>query len=219
MSQRVASVCRGVTLVNFLPTSGCIQDPVSLTSVDPATTAGFTFICTTNGKKKSYPGSYCTYRHKPVLDISWITIRKYKQNKTKSEGTTDISLSDLALSSPTFAENLKTIHSEQKLSSMPGLCGYATKNVSRHIQQQSTHTHLLIGYSTHLTYCKCTSLHLLHIYTGAYPWTCHKCARCCPIPHTGEWKKKKKLKKINITRSVHADSVPEGCGCSKYQIT
>lgn len=38
--------------MNFLPTSGCIQDPVSLTSVDPATTAGFTFICTTNGKKK-----------------------------------------------------------------------------------------------------------------------------------------------------------------------
>lgn len=53
MSQRVASVCRRVTLVNFLPTSGCIQDPVSLTSVDPATTAGFTFFCTTNGKKKN----------------------------------------------------------------------------------------------------------------------------------------------------------------------
>lgn len=70
--------------MNFLPTSGCIQDPVSLTSVDPATTAGFTFICTTNGKKKSYPGSYCTYtqtlplecackinvKGEPVLDIS-----------------------------------------------------------------------------------------------------------------------------------------------------
>lgn len=67
-------------------------------------------------------------------------------------GTTDISLSDLALSSPTFAENLKTIHSEQKLSSMPGLCGYATKNVSRHIQQQSTHTHTFSLDTVHISH-------------------------------------------------------------------
>lgn len=163
------------------------------------------------GKKKRYPGSYCTYtqtlplecackinvKGEPVLDISWITIHKYNQNKIWRKYRYFLKLSDLALSSPTFAENLKTIHSEQKLSSMPGLCGYATKNVSRHIQQQSTHTHtnLLIGYSTHLTYCKCPSLHLLHIYTGVYPWTCHKCACCCPIPHTGE--RKKYFKKIN----------------------
>lgn len=46
-------------------------------------------------EKKSYPGYYCTYtqtlplecackinvKGEPVLDISWITIRKYKQNK------------------------------------------------------------------------------------------------------------------------------------------
>lgn len=37
------SVCNGVILMRFLPTSGCVQDPISLTSQwITAATAGFT---------------------------------------------------------------------------------------------------------------------------------------------------------------------------------
>lgn len=48
------SICSGVILVHFLQTSGCIQDPISLTSQwITAAAAGFTSICTVK-KKRSY---------------------------------------------------------------------------------------------------------------------------------------------------------------------
>lgn len=102
---------------------------------------------------------------------------------------------------------------------MPGLCGYATKNVSRHIQQQSTHTFSL------------DTVHISHT-VNVLPYICFTFTQGRIHEHAtsvhavaqshiqgSEKKKKKQLKKINITRSVHADSVPESCGCSKYQIT
>lgn len=102
---------------------------------------------------------------------------------------------------------------------MPGLCGYATKNVSRHIQQQYTHIHTFSLDTVHISHTVNVLPYICFTFTQGCIHEHATSVHAVAQSHIQGREKNIEKKEIKITRSVHADSVPESCGCSEYQIT